>query len=79
MVGEDRGLWSDHFARESDQLILECDEVEIDGRPLGKTTLRCHYNRVAFNGEELSSMTSGQSAGSCASCRSRAKPWGEGI
>jgi len=53
VVGEDRGLWSDHFARESDQLILECDEVEIDGRPLRRTTLRCHYNRVAFDGEEL--------------------------
>jgi leader peptidase (prepilin peptidase) / N-methyltransferase len=53
VVGEDKGLWSDNFARESDQLILECDEVAIDGRPLGAQSLRFHYNRVAFGSEEL--------------------------
>ena len=52
-VGEEKGLWSDHFARESDQLILECDDVAIDGRGLGATTLRFHYNRVAFRDDEL--------------------------
>lgn len=52
-VGGERGLWSDHFAREKDQLILLCDDAVIDGRPLGKVTLRFHYNRVAFNVEEL--------------------------
>ncbi|HEX8679496.1 MAG TPA: prepilin peptidase, partial [Chthoniobacterales bacterium] len=50
-VGEERGLWSDNFAREKDQLILECDEAQIGGRQLGKTTLRFHYNRVAAAGE----------------------------
>jgi len=53
VVGEDRGLWSDHFAREKDQLLLHCDEVVIDGRNLSKTTLRFHYDRVAFGEEEL--------------------------
>ena len=53
VVGDEKGLWSDHFARESDQLILECDSVIIDERDLGAQTLRFHYNRVAFTGEEL--------------------------
>ncbi|HEX8280552.1 MAG TPA: prepilin peptidase, partial [Chthoniobacterales bacterium] len=53
IVGEERGLWSDHFSRESDQLILQCNEVELDDRRLGETSLRFHYNRVAFAGEEL--------------------------
>lgn len=52
-VGNERGLWSDHFAREKDQLILECDEAVIDGRNLGKTTLRFHYNRVFVGGEDI--------------------------
>ena len=53
VVGEDQGLWSDHFAREKDQLLMHCDAATIDGRDLGKTTLRFHYNRVEANGEEL--------------------------
>ncbi|MFL6595492.1 MAG: prepilin peptidase [Chthoniobacterales bacterium] len=53
VVGEEKGTWSDNFARERDQLILECNEAVIDGRALGLTTLRFHYNRVAFAGEEL--------------------------
>jgi leader peptidase (prepilin peptidase) / N-methyltransferase len=54
VVGEEKGLWSDNFARETDQLLLVCDEVEIDSRSSGATTLRFHYNRVALeNGEEL--------------------------
>ena len=52
-VGEERGLWSDHFARESDQLLLLCDEASLDGRALGSVTLRFHYNRVAIGGEEI--------------------------
>ena len=51
-VGDERGLWSENFARETDQLILECNEAVIDGRALGLTSLRFHYNRVAFAGEE---------------------------
>ncbi len=54
IVGDERGLWSDHFARERDQLVLECDEAEIDGRKLSKTTMRFHYNRVTLDtGDEL--------------------------
>ena len=53
VVGEEQGLWSDYFSRESDLLILRCDEAVIDGRNLGKTELRFHYNRVNIDGEEI--------------------------
>jgi leader peptidase (prepilin peptidase)/N-methyltransferase len=52
-VGEEQGLWSDYFSRESDLLILLCDEAVIDGRDAGKTDLRFHYNRVNIGGEEI--------------------------
>lgn len=53
VVGEERGLWSDYFARESDQLVLLCEEAWIDERNLGGMRLRFHYDRVSFNGETL--------------------------
>jgi leader peptidase (prepilin peptidase) / N-methyltransferase len=54
IVGEEKELWSEHFSRESDLLILHCDEAIADGRNLGKTDLRFHYNRVTIEGEEIS-------------------------
>ena len=63
IVGEEKELWSDHFSRESDLLILHCDEVVIDGRNFGKTELRFHYNRVTIDGEEISLDTLGQISG----------------
>jgi leader peptidase (prepilin peptidase)/N-methyltransferase len=44
-------LWSEHFARESDRLLLKCDDVSIDGRAHNKVLLEFHYNRVAVEGE----------------------------
>ncbi len=52
VVGEERGLWSENFARESDQLILECDQAAIDGQVLGAASLRFHFNRVTVAGED---------------------------
>ncbi len=53
VVGEEKELWSEHFSRETDILILHCDEAGVDGRNLGKTDLRFHYNRVTIGGEEI--------------------------
>jgi leader peptidase (prepilin peptidase)/N-methyltransferase len=53
LVGEEQALWSDYFSRESDLLILLCDEAVIDGRDAGKADLRFHYNRVNISGEEI--------------------------
>lgn len=52
-VGEEQGLWSDYFARETDQLILHCEEAIVDGRNLGPTDLRFHYDRVSLGGEQI--------------------------
>jgi leader peptidase (prepilin peptidase)/N-methyltransferase len=52
VVGEEGGLWD--FSRETDILILRCDEVAVDSRQLGKTDLRFHYDRVTIGDEEIS-------------------------
>ena len=53
VVGEERGLWSDYFAREKDLLLLHCNDATIDGRALGNVTLQCHYDRVTIGDETL--------------------------
>ena len=53
VVGEEQGLWSDYFARETDQLILHCDEAVVAGRNLPATNLRFHYDRVKIADEEI--------------------------
>jgi leader peptidase (prepilin peptidase) / N-methyltransferase len=51
-VGEEHNLWSEYFARESDRMLLYCNEATIDGRAFGNVTLEFHYNRVAVQGQE---------------------------
>ncbi len=48
VVGEERGLWSDHFARESDRMLLHCDEAKVDARGFENVTLELHYNRLTI-------------------------------
>jgi len=50
-VGPERSLWSEHFARETDRLLLMCEDVSIDGRIHNKITLEFYYNRVTVEGE----------------------------
>ena len=51
-VGEERTLWSEYFARETDRLLLHCNEAKVDHRVFGEVTLECHYNRVTVEGQE---------------------------
>jgi leader peptidase (prepilin peptidase)/N-methyltransferase len=51
IVGDERSLWSDHFARETDRLLLYCNAAEIDNRSFGEVTLEFHYNRMAVEGQ----------------------------
>jgi leader peptidase (prepilin peptidase)/N-methyltransferase len=53
VVGEERGLWSEYFAREKDVLLLHCTDAAVDGRALGGVTLQCHYDRVTVGDETL--------------------------
>src|SRR2546423_1335308 len=53
VVGDEQGLWSDYFSRETDQLILHCDEAIVAERNLGVADLRFHYDRVNVGGEQF--------------------------
>jgi leader peptidase (prepilin peptidase)/N-methyltransferase len=53
VVGEEQGLWSDYFVRETDQLILHCDKAAIGERDLGAADLRFHYNRLQVGDEPI--------------------------
>jgi leader peptidase (prepilin peptidase)/N-methyltransferase len=53
IVGEERSLWSDYFAREKDRLLLHCDDAKIDNRAFGAEVLEFHYNRVRIGAEEF--------------------------
>jgi leader peptidase (prepilin peptidase)/N-methyltransferase len=46
VVGEEKSLWSDFFAREKDQLLLHCSTAKIGDREFTDVVLRFHYNRV---------------------------------
>lgn len=53
VVGAEQSLWSDHFARETDRLLLQCDEARIDNHTYGSVTLEFYYNRVVIEGETI--------------------------
>ena len=53
VVGEERSLWSDYFAREKDRLMLHCDEAKIDNRVFGNEVLEFQYNRVRVGPDEF--------------------------
>src|SRR4030095_15242941 len=53
IVGSEQSLWSDHFAREKDRLLLDCDEVTIDNHSYAGVTLDFHYDRLAVEGNVL--------------------------
>ena len=53
VIGSEQSLWSDHFAREKDRLLLQCDEAKIDNHTYGSATLEFHYDRVDVEGRVL--------------------------
>src|SRR5499433_2516612 len=53
VVGTEESLWSEYFAREKDQLLLQCDEVRIDDHEYGEVTLTFRYDRVNADGNVL--------------------------
>lgn len=63
VVGEERSLWSEYFAREKDRLLLHCDEAKIDNRLFGMEVLEFHYNRVRVGADEFALDTVDQISG----------------
>lgn len=51
IVGDDRSLWSDHFARESDLMLMHCEEAQIDAREFQNVTLQLRYDRLTIDNE----------------------------
>jgi leader peptidase (prepilin peptidase)/N-methyltransferase len=51
VVGEERSLWSEYFAREKDRLLLHCREAGIGERTFANVVLRFHYNRLQIGSE----------------------------
>jgi len=53
VIGSEKSLWSDHFAREKDRLLLQCDQAKIDNHSYGTVALNFHYDRVGVEGQVL--------------------------
>jgi leader peptidase (prepilin peptidase) / N-methyltransferase len=51
VVGHEKSLWSDFFAREKDQLLLHCSTAKIGDRQFSDVILRFRYNRVQAGSE----------------------------
>ena len=51
VVGDEKTLWSEFFAREKDQLLLHCSTAKIGEREFTDVILRFHYNRVQVGTE----------------------------
>src|SRR5213079_2024722 len=39
VIGSEKSLWSDYFAREKDRLLLQCDQAKIDNHSYGTVAL----------------------------------------
>jgi leader peptidase (prepilin peptidase)/N-methyltransferase len=53
IVGEDKSLWSEFFARETDELVLYCPDARITGREFGNTILRFRYNQLRVGSDSF--------------------------
>jgi leader peptidase (prepilin peptidase) / N-methyltransferase len=53
VFGEEHGLWSDYFARDSDLMMLHCNEAQVDARRFEQVTLQLHYNRLTIAQESF--------------------------
>jgi leader peptidase (prepilin peptidase) / N-methyltransferase len=51
VVGEEKSLWSDFFAREKDQLLLHCSSAKVADGEFTEVVLRFHYNRLQLGAE----------------------------
>src|SRR5207237_8382650 len=53
VVGDEKSLWSEFFAREKDQLLLHCANAIIAEREFADTILSFHYNSVRVGSEDF--------------------------
>jgi leader peptidase (prepilin peptidase)/N-methyltransferase len=53
IVGDDKSLWSEFFARETDELLLYCPDAKVAEREFGNTILRFRYNQLRVGSESF--------------------------
>jgi leader peptidase (prepilin peptidase)/N-methyltransferase len=53
VVGDEKSLWSDFFAREKDQLMLHCASAKIGDLEFADAILRFHYNRLQIGSDSF--------------------------
>jgi leader peptidase (prepilin peptidase)/N-methyltransferase len=46
VVGEEKSLWSEFFARASDRLLMKCELIEVDGERFENVNAVFHYDRL---------------------------------
>lgn len=51
--GDERLPWSELFARESDELVIHCQTLTLDGRKRKETEVRARYNQVTIGEESI--------------------------
>ncbi len=53
VVGEENGLWSDHFSRENDLMLMHCSAAQVDERQFENVVLELQYNRLTIAEESF--------------------------
>jgi leader peptidase (prepilin peptidase)/N-methyltransferase len=53
VVGDERSLWSEYFARESDLMLMRCSEAQVDDRSFSRCILQLHYNVLTIEQESF--------------------------
>lgn len=53
VVGEERSLWSEHFSRESDLMLMFCESAAVDGRSFEKAELQLRFDRLTIGDENF--------------------------
>jgi len=53
VVADERTLWSDHFARESDLMLMHCLKAEVDGQEFKNVTLQFHFDTLTVGQERF--------------------------
>jgi Type II secretory pathway, prepilin signal peptidase PulO and related peptidases len=53
VVGEEKSLWSEFFARETDELLLYCANATVADRHFDDTILRFRYNRLQIGSDNF--------------------------
>ena len=52
-IGDEAMRWSEIFNRETDQLVLQCTRVDIDGKHYTNPTLHFYFDRLLVSGAEF--------------------------